>query len=334
MYSLIRSLLFKLDPEIAHALALKALSFYPRVTINSVHPVKAMGLTFAHPVGLAAGLDKTGSYISGLDKLGFSFLEVGTVTPRAQIGNPKPRLFRIPEAHAIINRMGFNNSGVDALVTTLQKSSFKGILGINIGKNKDTSLNFAAQDYLYCMEKIYPFASYITINISSPNTPDLRQLQQDEYLDNILNIMVEAQKKLQHLTDREVPLVLKVSPDESHETLKKITATVLKYQIAGIIVSNTTCARPDIESLAVSQEAGGLSGKPLWSRSTAALKTLKSEAGNAVTLIGVGGISSVEDAQLKLSAGADLLQLYTGLIYQGPQLIKKIVTHLENEVNL
>lgn len=330
MYSLLRPLLFKLKPEFAHHLALKALAWYPTQSLSFSQPVDAMGFRFAHPIGLAAGLDKNGCYINGLSKLGFSFLEIGTVTLRPQAGNPKPRLFRLPAANALINRLGFNNEGVDALVARLQASPPAGIIGINIGKNKDTSLEHAVTEYRCCLQKVYAHASYVTINISSPNTPDLRQLQQDAYLEDLLKKISDEQKKLSDAQQRLVPILVKFSPDESIEALKRMTAIVLQHSIAGIIISNTTLARPGVQGLADAAQAGGLSGQPLFESSTECLRVIKSEAGNQLTLIGVGGIQSAADACLKLAAGADLLQIYTGLIYQGPGLVKELVEGLQN----
>ncbi|WP_131782280.1 quinone-dependent dihydroorotate dehydrogenase [Legionella gresilensis] len=331
MYSLIRPFLFRLEAEKAHLFTLKALHYLPAVLfaqLPDTKPIKAMGLTFKHPIGLAAGLDKNGAHLDALSKLGFSFIEVGTVTPRPQLGNPKPRLFRLPTHEAIINRMGFNNEGVDALIRNVQESQYHGILGINIGKNKDTSLNEAVNDYLVCLQKVYRYASYVTINISSPNTPDLRQLQQHEYLSDLLKQLAEKQKELADTHQRYVPLVIKISPDEEDETLKQIANTVIANKIDGIIATNTTCSRLGIENAALSQEQGGLSGKPLLNRSTACIKLLKEIVGSEVTLIGAGGISDTESAQEKLAAGANLLQVYTGLIYRGPYLIPNLLKSL------
>ncbi|CEG57357.1 quinone-dependent dihydroorotate dehydrogenase [Legionella fallonii] len=331
MYSIARPLLFKLDAEKAHNLALSALSYLPRFCFR--HPqgagVKAMGLDFAHPVGLAAGLDKNGEYLDGLAKIGFSFIELGTVTPKPQEGNPRPRLFRLPEAQAIINRMGFNNQGVDALVGHIKKARYQGILGINIGKNKDTPLDKAAEDYLYCLGKVYAHASYITINISSPNTPDLRQLQQGEYFANLLSQLHEEQKKLADQLQRHVPLVVKVSPDETDETLKEMTEVILHHNIEGIIATNTTCSREMVKNVPYADELGGLSGKPVTDLSNRCLRLLKQYVGNELTLIGVGGIDSCISAQEKLNAGASLVQVYSGLIYQGPSLVSNLISGLK-----
>ncbi len=331
MYSLVRPLLFKLDAERAHDIALSTLSCIPPFCFR--HPqgvvVKAMGLDFAHPVGLAAGLDKNGEYLDGLAKIGFSFIELGTVTPKPQDGNPKPRLFRLPEAQAIINRMGFNNQGVDALVTHVKKARYKGILGINIGKNKDTPLDKAVDDYLYCFAKVYAHASYVTINISSPNTPDLRQLQQGEYFTNLLSQLSEEQKRLSDQLQRHVPLVVKVSPDETDETLKQMTEVILRHGIEGIIATNTTCAREMVKNIPHAEESGGLSGKPITDLSNRCLRLLKQYVGNELTLIGVGGIDSCITAQEKLDAGASLIQVYSGLIYKGPSLVSKLISGLK-----
>lgn len=330
MYSLIRPLLFKLDAERAHNLALSTLDYIPSFFFKQVQgkPVNAMGLTFPHPVGLAAGLDKNGEHLDALAKLGFSFIELGTVTPRPQPGNPPPRLFRLPEAQAIINRMGFNNQGVDALVAHVKKARYQGILGINIGKNKDTSLDNAGNDYLYCLRAVYSLASYVTINISSPNTPDLRQLQQGDYFVHLLTQLRDEQARLAELHQRHVPLLVKISPDERDETIKQMTEIILNYGVEGIIATNTTCSRESVAHLPYAQEQGGLSGKPVTDLSNRCLRLIKQYVGDAVTLIGVGGIDSVAAAQEKLDAGASLVQVYSGLIYQGPSLVNRIVSDL------
>jgi dihydroorotate dehydrogenase len=330
MYSMIRPLLFSMDPEGAHDLSLSALRYMPKRCFKQIEhrPVRALGLEFPHFVGLAAGLDKNGEYLDALAKLGFSFIELGTVTPKPQVGNPKPRLFRLPKAQAIINRMGFNNQGVDALVTHVEKACYKGILGINIGKNKDTSLDRAADDYIYCLNKVYEYASYVTINISSPNTPDLRQLQQKEYFAHLLSQIQAEQIKLSDKFQRHVPLVVKISPDEDAETLKQMTDVILNLGIEGIIATNTTCSRKGVEHLSRSEESGGLSGKPVWELSTQCLRLLKHYVGNDVTLIGVGGIDSCDSARSKLNAGASLIQVYSGLIYHGPGLVHELVSGL------
>ncbi len=318
-------------PENAHAFSLAALHYAPSFCFKKTKskPIDALGLQFPHAVGLAAGLDKNGEHLDALAKLGFSFIELGTVTPRPQIGNPKPRLFRLPDAHAIINRMGFNNQGVDALVGHVKKARYKGILGINIGKNKDTSLERAAEDYTHCLAKVYEYASYVTINISSPNTPDLRQLQQKEYFANLLSQIQAEQIKLSDKFQRHVPLVIKVSPDEDLETLKQMTEVILNNGIEGIIATNTTCSRTGVTHLPYAEETGGLSGKPLFELSTQCLRLLKQYVGDAITLIGVGGIDSCNTAQAKLDAGASLIQVYTGLIYRGPGLVYELSRGLQ-----
>ena len=327
MYSFIRPALFCLDPETVHALTLSALHYVPSCLISKPigKPVHAMGLEFSHPVGLAAGLDKNGEHLDELAKLGFSYIELGTVTPRPQSGNPKPRLFRLPKAQAIINRMGFNNHGVDALLVNVNKAQYRGILGINIGKNKDTPLNQSVDDYLYCLRKVYSRASYVTINISSPNTPDLRQLQQGEYFSDLINQLREEQLALADTHQRYVPLVVKLSPDEDDDVLKQMADVMVSRGIDGIIATNTTCARDAVHTLPHGDEQGGLSGQPLLERSTQCLRVLKYVVGDDMTLIGTGGIDSPDAAREKLTAGADLLQVYTGLIFQGPGLVKRLV---------
>jgi dihydroorotate dehydrogenase len=326
MYSIVRPLLFRMNAEKAHSLSLSALHYLPSSLFKKpkTNPVHAMGLEFPHPVGLAAGLDKNGEYLDGLAKLGFSFIELGTVTPMPQVGNPEPRLFRLPQAKALINRMGFNNQGVDNLVRYVSKANYNGILGINIGKNKDTPLEQAAGDYLYCLEKIYAHASYVTINISSPNTPDLRQLQQKKYFSDLLSQLQAKQIKLADKFQRHVPLVVKVSPDEEIETLKEMTDLILNYGIEGVIATNTTCSREAVSGVPNSEQSGGLSGKPLYIPSLNCLRLLKQYLGDAVTLIGVGGIDSAQDVSEKLKAGASLVQVYSGLIYKGPNLVYEL----------
>ncbi|MDP3267542.1 MAG: quinone-dependent dihydroorotate dehydrogenase [Legionella sp.] len=331
MYSVLRPLLFKCDAENAHNLTLSALKYVPKSCFAPVKgsPVQTLGLTFPHVVGLAAGLDKNGEYLDALAKLGFSFIEVGTVTPKPQMGNPKPRLYRLPEEQAIINRMGFNNHGVDVLLKNVEKAQYKGILGINIGKNKDTSLNKAAEDYIICLRKVYSCASYITINISSPNTPDLRQLQHTEYFASLLGQIKKEYHLLADQYQKEVPLLIKVSPDEPDETLKQMTEVILAQGINGIIATNTTCSREGVKQSAHADEAGGLSGKPLFALSTHCLRLLRQYAGNEITLIGAGGIDNLARAQEKIDAGASLIQIYSGLIYQGPKLISELAAGLK-----
>ncbi len=326
MYRLLRSGLFLLPPEWAHALVLHVLNGLPaccfiKTAVASIH---AMGLVFPNRVGLAAGLDKDGKFVHGLRKLPFGFIEVGTVTPLPQAGNPKPRLFRLPEAFALINRMGFNNEGIERLAARMNKHRDAGILGINIGKNKDTPLNQAVLDYVIGFEKVYGFADYVTLNVSSPNTQDLRLLQQGSYFSDLLKTLQQAQHRLADKHQRFVPLVVKCSPDETPETLKTLTQHLLQYGISGMIATNTTVSRPCLEATDLMNETGGLSGRPLFALSTATLRLLKQEVGNAVTLIASGGIEDEITAREKLAAGADLLQLYTGLIYKGPGLVRRL----------
>lgn len=283
-----------------------------------------MGIDFPNRVGLAAGLDKDGEYFPALSALGFGFVEIGTVTPKPQPGNGKPRLFRLPECEAIINRFGFNSGGVDALVERVRASDFSGVLGINIGKNKETSLANALDDYLLCMAKVYAYASYITVNISSPNTPDLRELQFGDYLKELLKGLKLKQEVLAERYQRYVPLVVKLSPDSTDDELKQMADVIVSAKIDGIIATNTTVDRAAISENHLAAEAGGLSGKPLLEKSLHVVNLLRSHLGKDFPIIGVGGISSPADAQAMLSAGADLLQIYSGLVYQGPGLIKKI----------
>lgn len=284
-----------------------------------------MGLTFPNPVGLAAGLDKDGAYIDGLAALGFGFIEIGTVTPRAQPGNPKPRMFRLPEAQALINRMGFNNGGVDAFVRNVQASRFyqeqRGILGLNIGKNADTPIERATDDYLYCLDKVYPYAAYVTVNISSPNTKNLRQLQQASEIDALLSALKMAQSQLADKHGRYVPLVLKIAPDLDDEQIDTIASALLRHHIDGVIATNTTITRDAVQGLAHANETGGLSGAPVRDLSTRVVRALHQVLQGEIPIIGVGGILSGSDASEKMAAGASLVQLYTGLIYRGPALV-------------
>ncbi len=326
MYSLLRPFLFCLEPERAHHMALSALRLMPKSLFAQPKSavVHALGLEFPHPVGLAAGFDKNGAYLDALAKLGFSFIELGTVTPRPQSGNPRPRLFRIPQAQAIINRMGFNNQGVHALLENINRSQYQGILGINIGKNKDTPVDQSVDDYLYCLRQVYSRASYVTVNISSPNTPDLRQLQHGAYFKQLILALCEARAALSDSYQRYVPLVVKLSPDEDDDALKKMADVMLAAGFDGIIATNTTCNHDAVRALPHGHETGGLSGMPLFDRSTNCLRVLKSIVGDEMSLIGVGGISTATNARDKLVSGASLLQVYTGLIYEGPGLVRKL----------
>lgn len=338
LYALARPFLFSLDPETAHNLTLPALQKIAPLGLlkpGSAHPNDArevMGIRFPNAVGLAAGLDKNGAYIDGLAALGFGFIEVGTVTPRAQAGNPKPRMFRLPKSHAIINRMGFNNEGVDALVRNVQASRFyqnkEGGLGLKIGKNADTPIERASDDYLHCLEKVYPFASYVTVNISSPNTKNLRQLQGSSELDALLGKLKSAQRDLADKHQRYVPIALKIAPDIDGDQLKNIADALLRHSMDGVIATNTTITREAVRGQSHAEETGGLSGAPVFELSNMVIRSLKREIGDALPIIGVGGILGGDDAKAKIDAGASLIQLYTGLIYQGPALVKECVQAL------
>ena len=329
LYSLLRPLLFKLDPEIAHRVTFSALQQAHRLGLikkaqTVCMPHTLMGLHFPNPIGLAAGLDKNGEYLDALAALGFGFIEIGTVTPRPQSGNPTPRIFRIPQAQAIINRLGFNNHGVDQLVSNVKHSSYQGILGINIGKNFDTPIEHAVDDYQTGLRKVYQHASYVTINISSPNTQNLRQLQAADALDRLLGQLKLEQTELTQQCGKYVPLLVKIAPDLDTEQIASIAALLQKHCIDGVIATNTTLARTGIEHLSVSQQNGGLSGAPLTQRSTAVIQQLRVLLQGSLPIIGVGGILTAQDARDKMQAGASLIQLYTGLIYHGPSLIEEI----------
>ncbi|MDO8701947.1 MAG: quinone-dependent dihydroorotate dehydrogenase [Undibacterium sp.] len=340
LYSIARPFLFFMDAESAHNLTLPALQRAQAIGITKllpkpIHdPRTVMGITFPNPVGLAAGLDKDGRYIDGLAALGFGSIEVGTVTPRAQAGNPKPRMFRLPQANAIINRMGFNNGGVDAFVANVQASRFYqdklGVLGLNIGKNADTPIERAAEDYLHCLEKVYPYASYVTVNISSPNTKNLRQLQGANELDALLSQLKDAQQRLADQHKRYVPITLKIAPDIDSEQIKNIAEALMRHKIDGVIATNTTITRDAVKGLQHGEEAGGLSGEPVFELSNQVVRALKSELGDALPIIGVGGIFSGSDAATKMQAGASLVQVYSGLIYRGPSLVHECAAALRN----
>ncbi|MGL5604498.1 MAG: quinone-dependent dihydroorotate dehydrogenase, partial [Plesiomonas sp.] len=290
--------------------------------------VSCMGLSFKNPVGLAAGLDKNADCLDALGAMGFGFIEVGTVTPKPQLGNDKPRLFRILEADGIINRMGFNNRGVDYLVENVKKAKYDGIIGINIGKNKDTPLEKGKDDYLICMDKVYPYAGYIAVNISSPNTPGLRSLQYGEALDDLLQSIKQRQHELHQLHGRYVPVAVKIAPDLTDEELIQVADSLVRYQLDGVIATNTTLDRSLVQGYKHSNEAGGLSGRPLQHRSTEVIRKLAIELKGRVPIIGVGGIDTAIAAREKMAAGASLVQIYSGFIYQGPRLIKDIVSHI------
>jgi len=332
-YSLLRPWLFCLDPEKAHDLTLSNLDranrwgLLERLMSKPVaDPRTICGITFANPVGLAAGLDKDGKHIDALAALGFGFLEIGTVTPRPQPGNPKPRMFRLSEAQALINRMGFNNDGVDACVSRVRSSRFwqqGGVLGMNIGKNASTPIEDAASDYILAMEAVYEIASYITVNISSPNTQNLRALQGEAMLRSLLSSLDEARKRLSDRYSVRKPLFLKIAPDLESSDIDLIADLSMEFGIDAIIATNTTIARDAVQGMQHSEEAGGLSGAPVRAASTQVIKTLKARLGNTLPIIGVGGILSGADAKEKIMAGASLVQIYSGLIYKGPDLVSE-----------
>jgi len=324
-YALARPLLFSLDPEAAHHLALSLARFSVRARIPD-RPVRAMGLQFPNPVGLAAGLDKDAAHIDGLARLGFGFIEVGTVTPLPQPGNPRPRLFRLEEEQALINRLGFNNVGVDAFVANASRARWKGILGINIGKNAATPPDQAADDYAFCLEKVYGHASYVTVNISSPNTKGLRDLQQERQLEQLLARLASVRERLARVHGKRVPLALKVAPDLQASEIETIAASVLRHRIDGLIATNTSTSREGVARSPHANEAGGLSGAPILGKSTAVLASFRDRLAGKVALIGAGGIVSADDARTKIDAGASLVQLYTGLIYRGPALVRECVS--------
>ena len=331
LYSLARPVLFTLDPERAHELTLASLRLLERSGVASVfagtapaRPVRVMGLEFPNALGLAAGLDKNGEYVDALAALGFGFVEIGTVTPRPQPGNPKPRMFRLPAARALINRLGFNNHGVEHMLANLARARYRGVLGINIGKNVDTPIERAADDYEFCLAKVYAHASYITVNISSPNTKDLRQLQGADELGALAGKLKTEQKRLADAHGRYVPLVLKIAPDLDDAQIDAIARCVLKHRIDGVIATNTTISRAGVAGLAHATETGGLSGAPLREMSTGVIRKLARLLEGEVPIIGAGGVMSAADAREKLAAGASLVQIYTGLIYRGPQLVGEI----------
>ncbi|HWA36683.1 MAG TPA: quinone-dependent dihydroorotate dehydrogenase [Burkholderiales bacterium] len=332
MYRALRPLLFAMPPELAHHATLGALRAAGRSNVIRLlapkvrqAPRRLLGLTFPNPVGLAAGLDKNGRYIDALAGLGFGFLEVGTVTPRPQPGNPPPRLFRLPAARAVINRMGFNNEGVDALVRNLREVTYQGILGINIGKNRDTPLECAADDYLQCLRKVHRHASYVTVNISSPNTPNLRQLQGAEALSHLLGQIAEERRRLADSEGRRVPMAVKLSPDLPESQVQQTADLLVRHGIDTVIVANTMVGKESVLGLRHGNETGGLSGAPLTALARTAIARFAKALAGAIPIIGAGGTMTGADAASSIRAGASLVQLYTGLVYAGPQLISECV---------
>lgn len=334
-YPLLRPMLFAMDAETAHEFTFRALEtsralgLLPKSAPLPGKSVTLAGLTFPNPIGLAAGLDKNAAHLDALGAFGFGFIEVGTVTPRPQPGNPKPRMFRLQEHQAVINRLGFNNLGLATFIENVQQSTWakekRGVLGLNIGKNADTPIEQADQDYLQCLDGVYPWADYVTINISSPNTKNLRDLQQDQALDQLLGRLTERRTHLARHHGRHVPMFLKIAPDLDDEQIAHIAAAVQRHGIDGVIATNTTLARDAVVQHPNANQAGGLSGAPLLEKSNAVIRGLRAALGPGVPIIGVGGVMSGDDAVAKLQAGADLVQIYTGLIYRGPALVEEAV---------
>lgn len=332
MYSLVRKFIFSMQPESAHEFTIKALKMAGKLPFpifpTPDNPVEVMGLKFKNPIGLAAGADKNGEAIDGFGKLGFGFIEVGTVTPLAQDGNPKPRQFRILEAEGIINRNGFNNLGVDVLVENVKRVKYDGILGINIGKNAVTPIENALDDYQICLRKVYEYADYITVNISSPNTKNLRSLQYGEALDELLSGLKAEQARLSQKFQQYKPLVLKIAPDLTEEEIASVADSLIRHRIDGVIAGNTTLSRETVAGLINAEQVGGLSGKPLNALSTKLIMRLAKELNGALPIIGSGGIHSLASGQEKIDVGAKLLQVYSGLVYEGPALIQTLAKHI------
>ena len=338
-YSLARPFLFGLDPETAHELTLQSLALAQGTPLRWAYanpfvddPITLAGLTFPNRVGLAAGLDKNARCIDGLGGIGFGFIEVGTVTPKPQPGNPKPRMFRLTQANALINRLGFNNDGLDAFITNVKRSRFRDkgrILGLNIGKNATTPIENAVDDYLIGLEGVYPHADYVTVNISSPNTANLRSLQSDEALDALLGAVAAKRESLAKQHGRRVPIFVKIAPDLDESQVGVIAATLKRHAMDGVIATNTTIARDAVQGLPHAGEAGGLSGAPVLEPSNRVIRLLRASLGKAFPIIGVGGVMSAKDAVSKIEAGADVVQVYTGLIYRGPQLVDEVARALK-----
>jgi dihydroorotate dehydrogenase len=327
LYTLARSALFKLDAETAHELTLESFRRFPRLATAPFagravdDPVELLGLHFRNRVGLAAGLDKNGECLEAWSRLGFGFVEIGTVTPRPQPGNPRPRMFRVPEHRALINRLGFNNKGVDHLVERVRESCYRGVLGINIGKNADTPIERAADDYVACLRKVHAHASYVTVNISSPNTRNLRDLQDEARLEQLLGALARERETLAQREGRRAPMLVKIAPDIGEAQLDAIAAAARRHGVDGLIATNTTITRPGLEGHALAGQAGGLSGAPLRALADATLSALRARVGQDFVLVGVGGIVDPAHAKAKLDAGADLVQIYSGFIYEGPGLV-------------
>ena len=334
-YGLAKRFLFAMDPESAHEMTMRMLqsAYDCKLTRGLAHdlptaPTLFMGLRLKNPVGLAAGLDKDGAHIDALGNLGFGFIEVGTVTPRAQPGNPKPRMFRLPQAQALINRMGFNNQGLEAFIENVKQSQYRksgGVLGLNIGKNADTPIERAVDDYLIGLAGVYPHADYVTVNISSPNTKNLRELQSGDALDQLLGAIAQKREQLAQQHGKHVPIAVKIAPDVDTDQIAAITEALTRHQMDGVIATNTTIARDSVQGLPHAQEAGGLSGAPVHELSLKVIEQLRRRLGPAYPIIGVGGILSGKAAKEKIDAGANVVQLYTGLIYRGPALIGECV---------
>lgn len=335
VYTLAREILFRLDAEHAHELTINSFRYFPKLATAAFaqtlvsDPVTLMGLQFPNRVGLSAGLDKNGECIEAWARLGFGFIEVGTVTPRPQSGNPRPRMFRLPQHQALINRLGFNNKGVDYLLRQVGCADYSGVLGINIGKNFDTPIERAAEDYLICLRKVYSAASYVTINISSPNTKNLRDLQDEERLNDLLGQLTQARTRLAQQHGKQVPLLLKIAPDVSDAQIEHIAHAAREFGLDGLIATNTTISRPGLESDALAKEQGGLSGAPLKLLAESTLRKLRAQVGKDFVLVGVGGIGSGDDASARQAAGADLVQIYTGFIYRGPGLVRECAQALK-----
>lgn len=339
-YPIIRFILFKMDPEKTHDLSLTWLARIEKSPFRFLiaqkqveDPIEVFGISFPNRVGLAAGLDKNGSCIDAFAAMGFGHIEIGTVTPRPQPGNPKPRLFRLPKAMGLINRFGFNNLGVDQLIENVKSSKYDGVLGINIGKNFDTPVENANDDYLICLEKVYPYATYIVVNISSPNTANLRQLQFGEALEQLIVALQDKQLELTTMHGRRIPILIKIAPDLSQEEVKALAATFCKLNVDGVIATNTTFSREGVESLPHQEEQGGLSGLPVLNQSNKILSLLTQLSNKQFPVIGVGGICNSQGAEDKMKAGASLIQIYSGFIYEGPDLITKSAIRIKSFVS-